>query len=131
MARVCRADGLVAIEDLIASEQPERGAYYNEFERLRDTSHTSALAMSELVRMMGAAGLEIVRFTSHGYRTPVSQWIKAAHPSPERAAKAIAMVERDAAEDLSGARPARVDGELYFTYRIALLVTRKLHARAA
>ena len=33
MARVCRADGLVAVEDLIASEQPERAAYYNEFER--------------------------------------------------------------------------------------------------
>ncbi len=71
MARVCRADGLVAIEDLIASEQPERAAYYNEFERLRDTSHTSALALSELMRMTGAAGLEIARFTSHGYRTPV------------------------------------------------------------
>ncbi len=56
MARVCRADGLVAIEDLIASERPERAAYYNEFERLRDTSHTSALAMSELIKMMGAAG---------------------------------------------------------------------------
>src|SRR5580658_7023305 len=126
MARVCRPDGLVAIEDLIASEQPERAAYYNEFEKLRDTSHTSALAMSELIRMMGASGLEIVRFTSHGYRTPVSQWIKAAHASPERAAKAIAMVERDAAEDLSGARPSRIDGELYFAYRIAMLVTRKL-----
>src|SRR6202140_1420661 len=126
MARVCRADGLVAIEDLIASEQPERAAYYNEFERLRDTSHTSALAMSELIRMMGAAGLEIVRFTSHGYRTPVSQWIKPANASPERAAKAIAMVERDAEEDLSGARPVRIDGEMYFTYRIAMLVTRKL-----
>ena len=126
MARVCRADGLVAVEDLIASEQPERAAYYNEFERLRDTSHTSALAMSELIKMMGAAGLEIVRFTSHGYRTPVSQWIKAADASPERAAKAIAMVERDAVEDLSGARPVRIDGEMYFTYRIAMLVTRKL-----
>jgi ubiquinone/menaquinone biosynthesis C-methylase UbiE len=126
MARVCRADGLIAIEDLIASEQPERAAYYNQFERLRDTSHTSALAMSELVRMMGAAGLEMLRFKSHGYRVAVSQWLKTAHTSPERAAKAIAMVERDAAEDLSGARPVRIDGEMYFTYRIAMLVTRKL-----
>jgi hypothetical protein len=80
--------------------------------------------------MMGAAGLEIVRFTSHGYRVAVSQWIKAADTSPERAAKAIAMVERDAEEDLSGARPVRIDGELYFTYRIAMLVTRKLASRA-
>jgi hypothetical protein len=86
--------------------------------------------MSELIKMMGAAGLEIVRFTSHGYRTPVSQWIKAADTSPERAAKAIAMVERDADEDLSGARPVRIDGEMYFTYRIAMLVTRKLASRA-
>jgi len=126
MARVCHGDGLVAVEDLIASEQPERAAYYNQFERLRDTSHTSALALSELTRMLGAAGLELIRFTSHGYRTPVSQWIKAAHTSPERAAKAVAMVERDADEDLSGARAARIDGELFFTYRIAMLVTRKL-----
>jgi ubiquinone/menaquinone biosynthesis C-methylase UbiE len=131
MARVCRADGLVAVEDLIASEQPERAAYYNQFERLRDTSHTNALAMSKLIRMMGAAGLEIARFTSHGYRVAVSQWIKTAHTPPERAAKAIAMVERDACEDLSGARPLRIDGELHFTYRIAMLVTRKLPAPAA
>ncbi len=129
MARVCRTGGLVAIEDLIASEQPKRAAYYNQFERLRDTLHTSALAMSELIRMMGAAGLEIVRFTSHGYRVAVSQWIKAAHTSPERAAKALAMVQRDADEDLSGARPVRIDGQLHFTYRIAMLVTRKLPAR--
>jgi hypothetical protein len=39
-------------------------------------------------------------------------------------------VERDAEEDLSGARPVRIDGEMYFTYRIAMLVTRKLPARA-
>ena len=131
MARVCRDDGLVAIEDLIASEQPDRAAYYNEFERLRDTSHTRALSMSELITMMGGAGLEIVRFASHGYRAPVSQWIKAAEGSPERAAKAIGMVERDADEDLSGARPVRIDGELYFTYRIAMLVTRKLPSRSS
>jgi ubiquinone/menaquinone biosynthesis C-methylase UbiE len=131
MARVCRDDGVVAIEDLIASEQKERASYYNEFERLRDTSHTRAMPMSELIRMMGDTGLEIARFASHGYRTPVSQWIKAAEGSPERAAKAIAMVERDADEDLSGARPVRINGEMYFTYRIAMLVSRKLASRSS
>ncbi|MGD0116815.1 MAG: methyltransferase domain-containing protein [Candidatus Binatus sp.] len=129
MARVCRVNGLVVIEDLIASEQSDRAAYYNEFERLRDTSHTSALPMSELIKMMGAAGLELTRFTSHGYYTPVSQWIKAADTSPDRAAKAIEMVERDAKEDLSGTRPKQINGELHFAYRIAMLVTRKLPTR--
>ena len=126
MARVCRPDGLVAVEDLIASEQPDRAAYYNEFERLRDTSHTNALALSDLIRMMSTPGLELTRFTSHGYYTPVAQWIKAADSSPDRAAKAIAMVERDALEDLSGARPRQINNELHFAYRIAMLVTRKL-----
>src|SRR5271156_1030432 len=114
MARVCRPDGLVAVEDLIASEQPDRAAYYNEFERLRDTSHTNALALSDLIRMMSTPGLELTRFTSHGYYTPVAQWIKAADSSPDRAAKAIAMVERDALEDLSGARPRQINNELHF-----------------
>ncbi len=32
MARVCRVDGTVAIEDLISSEHPVRAEYYNRFE---------------------------------------------------------------------------------------------------
>ena len=75
---------------------------------------------------MGAAGLEIVRFTSHGYRHSGLAVDQGGGYVARAAAKAIAMVERDAVEDLSGARPVRIDGELYFTYRIAMLVTRKL-----
>ena len=56
MARVCRVDGTVAIEDLISSEHPQRAEYYNRFERLRDTSHTRALALSEMVKTMALAG---------------------------------------------------------------------------
>ena len=56
MERVCRLGGTVAVEDLIASEERDRAAYYNEFEQLRDTSHTKALAMSELIAMMGRPG---------------------------------------------------------------------------
>jgi ubiquinone/menaquinone biosynthesis C-methylase UbiE len=37
MSRVCRTGGTVAIEDLIASEDPERAGYHNRFERLRYT----------------------------------------------------------------------------------------------
>jgi len=73
MARVCRADGLVALR-FDCQRTAGAGGVLQRIRALRDTSHTSALAMSELIRMMGGAGLEIVRFTSHGYRTPVSQW---------------------------------------------------------
>ena len=38
------------------------------------------------------------------------------------------MIERDLIEDLSGARPSRIDGELFFTHRLAIVTARKLKA---
>src|ERR1700676_4642986 len=86
MARVCRVDGTVAVEDLIASEHPQRAEYYNRFERLRDTSHTRALALSELLTALVSAGLEIVRFESSSFDNPVERWFASAQTTPDRAA---------------------------------------------
>src|SRR5579862_3040475 len=126
MARLCRVDGTVAIEDLISSEHPARAEYYNRFEQLRDTSHTRALALSELLKTMAAAGLEIMRFESSAMKNPVDRWFQSAQTTPAREAEARAMIERDLIEDLSGVRPARVDGELFFTHRLAIVTARKL-----
>ncbi|MGO9450337.1 MAG: class I SAM-dependent methyltransferase [Candidatus Binataceae bacterium] len=126
MARTCRIGGTVAIQDLISSEHPDRAEYYNRFEKLRDTSHTRALPLSELAKVMGSAGLEIVRFSSDQFDNPVERWLKTSQTPPDRATQARAMIERDLREDLSGATPKRVDGELYFTFHIATVVARKL-----
>jgi ubiquinone/menaquinone biosynthesis C-methylase UbiE len=128
MARVCRIDGTVAIEDLISSEHPARAEYYNRFEQLRDTSHTRALALSELVKTIASVGLEITRFESAALKNPVDQWVTSAQTTPDREAEARAMIERDLNEDLSGARPWRIDGELFFTHRLAIVTARKLQA---
>jgi ubiquinone/menaquinone biosynthesis C-methylase UbiE len=128
MARVCRVDGTVAIEDLISSEHPARAEYYNRFETLRDTSHTRALSLSELVKTMAASGLEIMRFESGALKNPVDRWFASAQTTPDREAEARAMIERDLAEDLSGARPSRIEGELFFTHRLAIVTSRKLKA---
>ncbi|MFI5352755.1 MAG: class I SAM-dependent methyltransferase [Candidatus Binatales bacterium] len=128
MTRVCGVGGSVAIEDLIASEHPERAEYHNRFERLRDTSHTRALPLSELVKTMAAAGLEIVRFHSDRIVNPVELWIANAQTAPDRAEQTRAMLEEDLRRDLSGTHPFRNDrdGQLYFTHRIATVIGRKL-----
>jgi ubiquinone/menaquinone biosynthesis C-methylase UbiE len=126
MARVCRIDGTVAVEDLISSEHPVRAEYYNRFERLRDTSHTRALALSELVKTIASTGLEIMRFESAALKNPVDRWFTSAQTTPDREAEARAMIERDLSEDLSGARPSRIDDELFFTHRVAIVTARKL-----
>jgi ubiquinone/menaquinone biosynthesis C-methylase UbiE len=131
MSRLCRVGGTVAVEDLIASEHPARAEYYNRFERLRDSSHTRALPPTEMMQMLAGAGLELMRFSSDGLPNPVERWFDSAQTPPDKRAQALAMIERDLVEDLSGTNPRRIDGELFFTHRTAILVTRKLKPAAA
>ena len=130
MARVCRTGGTVAVEDMVASEHLARAEFHNRFERLRDTSHTRALPMSELLRMLADCGFEVERFESLGLKNPVEKWLSASFTPPERAKEVRGMIERDVAEDLSGVGSTRIDGELLFTHHAAIVVARKLKPRA-
>ncbi len=126
MARVCRRGGSVAAEDLMASEMPERAAFQNEFERLRDYSHTSALPLTQLARLFAACHLEIETVGTDEVVQPLEYWMSYSHTPPDRAAQVRAMFDRDEREDLSGACPFRRDGELWFVQRTVTLVARKL-----
>jgi len=126
MIRVCRKGGRIAVEDLASSENAERAAFYNEFERLRDTSHTRALSMSELFRLFGENGLEVESVYTSDLVQSLEQWLANSHTPPDRAAKVRAMFARDEAEDLSGTHPFRRDGEIYFTHKTIAVVARKL-----
>jgi ubiquinone/menaquinone biosynthesis C-methylase UbiE len=130
MTRVCRAGGRVAVEDLAASEIPARADYQDQFERLRDPSHTRALPISELARMFGARALEIETVTTGEVVQPLEYWMSYSHTPPDRAAEVRAMFGRDEKEDLSGACPFRRDGELFFIQRTVTLVARKLNPNA-
>jgi ubiquinone/menaquinone biosynthesis C-methylase UbiE len=130
MTRVCRGGGRVAVEDLAASEIPERAEFYNRFERLRDTSHTRALPISELLRMFAAQGLEIETFYSGELVQPLERWLANSQTPPDRAAEIKSMFARDEREDLSGTHPFRRGGEIFFTQRTVAIVGRKLTREA-
>ncbi len=125
MARVCRRGGSVVVEDLVVSEDPARGAYQNRYENLRDPSHTRAFPLSGLLGLFAASGLEVETVFTGALTPEVEQWMANAHTPPERAAQVRALIERDAAEDLSGARPYRENGALHFVQRTAGVVGRK------
>lgn len=126
MVRVCRAGGTVAVEDLIVSEHPERAAYHNRFENLRDPSHTRAFPLSALLRIFAEAGLEVEHVTTSTFPQHVERWLANAKTPPDRAAATRALIERDVQEDLSGTRPFYEHGALYFNHHIAIVVGRKL-----
>jgi ubiquinone/menaquinone biosynthesis C-methylase UbiE len=126
MTRVCRTGGRIAVEDLAASEIPDRAAFYNHFERLRDTSHTRALPRSELLRLFGAHRLEIESLYTTDLVQPLEQWLANSHTPADRAAQVRDMFARDEKEDLSGTRPSSRDGQLFFTQKTIAIVARKL-----
>src|SRR5579875_755678 len=126
MARVCRHQGVVAIQDLIVSEFPERAAYQNRFERLRDTSHFRALPLSELLTLFTACGLEVEQVSTGRLTTALETWLANAHTSPERAAQVRALVEQDEQQNLSGTYPFHQQGAVYFYQRLATCVARKI-----
>jgi ubiquinone/menaquinone biosynthesis C-methylase UbiE len=126
MTRVCRPGGRVAVEDLAASELAERADFYNRFERLRDTSHTRALSMSDLLRLFGAHRLEVETLYTADLVQPLEEWLANAQTSPDRAALVREMFARDEQQDLSGTRPFHRNGEVFFTQKTIAIVARKL-----
>jgi ubiquinone/menaquinone biosynthesis C-methylase UbiE len=126
MVRVCRPSGKVAVEDLIVSEHPERAAYHNYWENLRDPSHTRALPLTEHVHNFAAAGLEVEDVRVDLTHQDAERWLARSYTPPERAAAVRALLERDAHEDLSGTAPYWDDGRLFFHHRAATIVGRRL-----
>lgn len=126
MVRVCRPQGTVAVEDLIVSEHPSRGEHQNRFEQLRDPSHKRAYPLGKLIELFAAMGLEVENVYTDALTQEVGRWLSNAQTPSSKAAEAQAMIERDAVEDLSGARPFWRDGKLYFIQRTGTVIGRRL-----
>ena len=60
----------------------------------------------------------------------VEQWLANTNTPAEPAKQARAMIVLDELHDLSGTRPFRRDGVLYFHQRTATFISRKLAARS-
>ena len=128
MARVCRAGGKVLVEDIYASEHPERAAYQDRWEILRDPSHVRTLPLSELLQLFRQAGLETDAVKTADDLTPeVERWLATTKAPEERAREVRRLLEEDRLHDLSGARPFQDEtGRLFFHARTVTLTGRKV-----
>ncbi|MGC1616226.1 MAG: methyltransferase domain-containing protein [Candidatus Acidiferrum sp.] len=128
MARVCRAGGTVVVEDIYASEHPERSAYQDRWEILRDPSHVRTLPLSELLQLFREAGLETDAVSTADDLTPeVERWLTTTKVAPDRAVEIRRLLEQDRLQDLSGTRPFQdATGRLCFHARTAILTGRKV-----
>jgi ubiquinone/menaquinone biosynthesis C-methylase UbiE len=126
MARVTRAGGMVAIEDLFASEYPERAAYMNHIERLRDHSHTTALTPAALIALTAKIGLEIESMHSDRLVVDMEGWLRTAQTGEADAREVRRLLADDQDRNLSGMLPHEQDGAMKFIQRTIAIVARKL-----
>jgi len=127
MARVCRVEGIVLVEDIYGSEHPERAAYQDHWEKLRDPSHVRTLPISEHLRLFREAGLETDKLLTFQDLCPeVERWLATTKTPAEDAAEVRRLLEEDGRGDLSGTRPFQdATGQLHFHARTAILAGRK------
>jgi SAM-dependent methyltransferase len=125
MARVCRRGGRVAIVDLIAADEP-LAAKQNVLERLRDPSHTRALSVAELSRLLGQAGVAVVHEAFHDQALALELWLSQAQTSAETAESIHGELEAELEGGAAtGMRPVIHADELHLTQRWAILVAQK------
>jgi 2-polyprenyl-3-methyl-5-hydroxy-6-metoxy-1,4-benzoquinol methylase len=130
MARVCRGDGIVLVEDIYASERSARAAYQDRWEILRDPAHVRALPLSELLHLFRDAGLETETVSTADDLCPeVERWMATTKVPAERAAEIRRLLKDDLQHDLSGTRPFRnAAGQMFFHARTVILSGRKAGA---
>ena len=130
MARVCRRDGIVLVEDIYASEHSARAAYQDRWEIMRDPSHVRTLPLSELLHLFRDGGLEIETVSTADDLCPeVERWMATTKVPAERAAEIRVLLEDDLQHDLSGTRPFRnAAGQMFFHARTVIMSGRKTGA---
>jgi 2-polyprenyl-3-methyl-5-hydroxy-6-metoxy-1,4-benzoquinol methylase len=127
MTRVCRLGGTVLVEDIYGSEHPERAAFQDRWEKLRDPSHVRTLPISELLHLFRDAGLETDHILTFQDLCPeVERWLATTKASEADAAEVRHLLDEDELHDLSGTRPYHdATGHLYFHARNATLTGRR------
>src|SRR3954447_3771098 len=125
MARVCRRGGRVAIVDLVAFDEA-LGAEHDRLERLRDPSHTRALAAREIARLLSESGAAVTHETTHDQRLALARWLAQVEPPEDSAQGVRAALEAELdGGPPTGMRPLVHDGALHFTQRWAILVAER------
>jgi ubiquinone/menaquinone biosynthesis C-methylase UbiE len=116
MVRVCQPGGRLLIQDLAASTDPETAMRQDHLERVRDPSHLRMTPEGVLRRWLEEAGARVTRVETRTVQRPVGQWLRQALTGTEATAEVLDRLEGElAGGEVTGLRPSRRDGELWFT----------------
>jgi ubiquinone/menaquinone biosynthesis C-methylase UbiE len=113
MARCLRPGGQIALADIVADEDPQVARTQDRLERMRDTSHTRTLPISEMVAEMQALGLDQITVESRAVQHDVDAWLARAGTPNQIADSVRSELQAEIAGGApTGLRPLERDGQL-------------------
>ena len=125
MARVCKPGGVVLVADV--APRPEAQDHFNQWEILRDPSHTRALTESEIEALGKNAGLQLIRRANFRMEMNLEDLLGSSFPKPGNADKIRALFEADIRKmtDTLGISATRDNGVVKLIYPIAIFAWQK------
>ena len=120
MKRVARKSGWICLIDITPAE--DKADAFNAFEKLRDPSHVRALSMPELKLLARDAGLKNISLDFCGLERGLENQLSTSFPDPGSADKIRKIFEEDLHTQQLGVQSRLVDGLIYYTYPVTLMV---------
>jgi SAM-dependent methyltransferase len=127
MYRVCQRDGQVMVIDILAPDDPTNASLYNQLERLRDPSHTTALSLQTLLNLFAESGFsQLTHSVNPNGDMDIEGWFDLTQTKPEARQQIVEMLERDLAGELkTGFNPVYRDGRLKIIHTVATIIGTK------
>jgi SAM-dependent methyltransferase len=125
MHRVCKDGGQIVLIDQVASANPKQADALNRMERLRDPSHVRALTLAELHGLFASVGLRNRRMASYTLDAELDMLLKGSFPNEGDAETVRRMVIDSLDGDGMNVGTRRVDGRIWISYPIAVLIAGK------
>ena len=125
MRRVCKPSGIVLIADV--APRPDTQNRFNQWEILRDPSHTRALTETEIKALGENAGLQLARQANFRMQMNLEDLLGSSFPKPGNADKIRALFENDIQRgtDTLGVSASRENGVVKLTYPITIVAWQK------
>lgn len=126
MTRVCKPDGIVALDDNIVPPDKVIAGYINHFEKLRDPSHNWAYPTAHLEAMMSDAGLKIKHTETINKPMEFESWADRLGASEETKATLRTMLLEEAPPTaIEFWKPQTKDGVLWMELYESIIIGRK------
>jgi ubiquinone/menaquinone biosynthesis C-methylase UbiE len=123
MKRVCKPGGRVVVADMAPA--PEKADALNAEERLRDPSHVRGMPLEELRRLFLRASLPAPRVDTYRLEGELEDLLSRSFPNPGDADRIRKIFEDSLADDALDLATRREKGRIFYSFPVAVLVTRK------